>query len=153
MPLPSNQNISGILISNSEPSIQETKQIIDNIMLDINKSEDFSGKGKDIFIQNIGTEITKLLKNPDIKDRKQLRDIQLHLTEYLQRRSSTPAEITRYLSRVKTHLNNTYGGKTRKHKIKSNITKKQRKKDRNKKRKKRNKTEPPKEEKKIERNE
>ena len=94
-------------------------------MLYINKSDDFSGKGKDIFIQNIGVEITKLLNNPDIKDRKQLRDIQLHLSDYLQRRSSSPDEISRYLSRVKTHLTKTYGGKTRKHKLRDNRTKKQ----------------------------
>jgi hypothetical protein len=135
MSRPSEDKRPEMLRSNSEPLIQmnkstkpytkaETKQIIDNIMLDINKSEDYSGKGKDIFIQNIGTEITKLLENSDVKDRKQLGDIRQHLANYLQRRSSSPEEITRYLSRVKTHLNKTYGGKTRKHKIKSNITKK-----------------------------
>ena len=142
---PYKPNNTGVLRSNSEPNIQtnippkpytkaETTQIIDNIMLDINKSEDFSGKGKDIFIQNIVTEITKLLENPgpgiEQKRIKQLQNIQLHLADYLHLRSSTPEEIKTYLSRVKTYVSRVkndvsrVGGKTRKHKIKSNRTKK-----------------------------
>ena len=45
-----------------------------------------------------------------MKDRKQLHDILIHLSNYLQKYDSTPEQITHYLERVKTHLKTTYGG-------------------------------------------
>ena len=131
---PSEDKSTTMLRSNSDPLIQmnkpskpytkaEINYIISDIIWNINRASEFPTHGKDIFIRKITTEIPKLLNNPDVKDEKQLRDIQQHLTTYLQEHSSTPEEITSYLSRVKNHLNKTYGGKTRKHKIKSNTTK------------------------------
>ena len=110
-----------LLRSNSEPTIpiqtkpttyteKQYKNIVKNIIDNIEKSNDYSGKGKDIFIQNIGVDINKLLKNPKVKDRKQLHDILIHLSNYLQKYDSTPEQITHYLERVKTHLKTTYGG-------------------------------------------
>jgi len=88
------------------------KEIVNDIIFNIDKSTNYSGKGKDIFIQNIGNDINKLLENPNVKDdKKTLKDIQLHLSNYLQRRDSTPEQITRYIERVKKHFQTKYGGK------------------------------------------
>ena len=116
-----NPDKNTLLRSNSEPTIpiqtkpttyteKQYKNIVKNIIDNIEKSNDYSGKGKDIFIQNIGVDINKLLKNPKVKDRKQLHDILIHLSNYLQKYDSTPEQITHYLERVKTHLKTTYGG-------------------------------------------
>ena len=116
-----NPDKNALLRSNSEPTIpiqtkpptyteKQYKNIVKNIFDNIEKSNDYSGKEKDIFIQNIGVDINKLLKNPKVKDRKQLHDILIHLSNYLQKYDSTPEQIRHYLDRVKTHLKTTYGG-------------------------------------------
>jgi len=128
-------NPNQLFRSNSVPNIKmnnpvensKYKSIVNDIILNIDKSNNFPGKGKDIFIQNVGVDINKLLQNPNIKDRKELRDIQFHLSNYLQHRDSTPEKITHYLDRAKTHLTNIYGGNTKKHTKK----RKQRKNSRN----------------------
>ena len=135
MSRPSEDKSTTMLRSNSEPLIQMNKStkpytkaeiniITNGIIRRIDSASEFPTHGKDIFIRNITMLINELLKDPDVKEEKRLRDIELHLTKYLQEHSSSPEEITRYLSRVKNLINKTYGGKTRKHKIKSNTTKK-----------------------------
>lgn len=116
---PTNQ----LLRSKSVPNIKMNnpvenstyKSIVKEIFLNIDKSNKFPGKGKDIFIKNVGVDINKLLQNPNIKDKKELHDILFHLSNYVQTHDSTPEQITHYLDRVKTHLTNIYGGNTKKH--------------------------------------
>jgi hypothetical protein len=121
-----NPDKNTLLRSNSEPTIpiqtktttyteKQYKNIVNNIIWNINRSNDYDWEGKTRFLENVGTNIDKLLQNPNIKDRKELRDIQFHLSNYLQHRDSTPEKITHYLDRVKTHLTNIYGENTKKH--------------------------------------
>jgi len=130
-----NTNNNKFVRSSSVPNIpiqtkstynaKQYKDIARDINWNITQSEQFQGKGKDIFIQKVGNDIHKLLQNPDIKDRKELRDIQFHLSNYLQRRDSTPEQIGRYMSRVKSHINKIYGGRnTRKNKSTKRATRK-----------------------------
>ncbi|MGA1047332.1 MAG: hypothetical protein ACO3UU_04935, partial [Minisyncoccia bacterium] len=81
-----------MLRSNSEPLIQmnkptkpytkaEIKIITNDIIWSIDRAKDYQTLGKDIFIRNIKAQINELLKDPDVKEEKRLRDIELHLTK------------------------------------------------------------------------
>ena len=98
------------------------KSIVNDIIWNIDKSNEYDLGGKDKFIQNVGVDINKLLQNPNIKDGKELRDIQFHLSNYLTHkdRYSTPEKIKPYLEGVKDHLTNIYGENTKKHTKKGN---------------------------------